>query len=126
MRENRMRRQIRQGPAPYDREFIMEIGMGDIEDFTMVEARWASEQRKPCRKGEYIVIPITGGLTTLIVCNVVNADNALYWRIQHITDPKNRDGTWLVTNGRVTGLYEHKNGRIERVKATWLGDYEHE
>lgn len=125
MRANRLRGLINRGPVPYDRDFIREIGMGDIDDLRMVHTRWVSDQRKPCRRGEYIVIHL-GSLNTLMVCNAANADNALLWRIRQITEPANRSGRWLVTNGKVAAIYGVQRGQIERLQATWLGDYEHE
>lgn len=123
----RLRRLInREELPPYDREFIMDMGMGDVDDLRMVATRWASEQRRPCRSGEYIVIGLGLSLNTLIVVNAANADNALLWRVRHITDLGRRSGRWLVTNGKVTAIYDVQGDQIERANATWYGDYEHD
>lgn len=121
---DRLRRRMERDLPAYDRDFIREVGWGDIDDMRMVETRWASERRKPCRRGEYIVITLDS-LNTLIVVNAANADNAVLWRAMQIP-PERRDGSYIVTNGKVTATYEVQGGKVKRVRAAWLGDFEHE
>lgn len=100
----------------------------DPDDLRMVQTRFASETRRPCRRGEYIVIALTppGGLmNTMIVVGAANADNAMAYRASRCRDDT-REGRYLVTNGKASAVYEVSCGgaKIDRVLDNFLGDRE--
>lgn len=87
--------------------------------------RFVSERRRPCKRGEYIVVSLTGPgaiMNTMIIGNAADADEAMAFRSSQCA-PENREGAYLVTNGRASAFYSVECGgdKIERVHDSWWG-----
>lgn len=79
-------------------------------------SRLANTRRRPCRRGEYIVIAPEGN--TVVVQEARSASDALEYRLTRLqVDPR---GDWLVSTGKATHTFRvNADLSIRRLTPDW-------